>query len=162
MRRILLRLGLLLLIICRGIYCFIFFTFASCGVFVVSAEFLKMARTHSFDGSDVFAWTLMGIYTIVLGIAWWTIFRDKPVSKQWAIAANLIAVNPHVPALLISWRWQFWQNFLQTERDWWPITVFGVVGVIIFSLPYHHWQNKRHSPNQDDPTSAISNPSATP
>lgn len=142
MRRILIRFALPMLTICRGAYCSAFFLFAPCGLYVVTTAFLRMARTHSFNLVDIFTWTLMGIYSIVLSIAWWMIFTDKPASKQWAIAANLIIVNPYLPGVIIGWRWQVWKGIFNSERDWWPASVIGVVGIIIFSLPYHKWRTE--------------------
>jgi hypothetical protein len=50
MRRILMRFAALLLTICSGAYCCMFFLWAFCLIWAIPAELLRMARTHSFDG----------------------------------------------------------------------------------------------------------------
>jgi hypothetical protein len=82
---------------------------------------------------------VIATYSIVLGIAWWMIFRGKPASKQWAIAANLIIIFTFVPALL-TWNWQ---GVMKAELQWWPAILFGIFGIIIFSIPY---RGRRHKP----------------
>jgi hypothetical protein len=147
MRRILMRFAALLLTICRGAYCCMFFLSAFCLIWAISAGLLRMARTHSFDGADIFVYTVFGIYSIVFAFAWWTIFVNKPVSKQWAIAANLILAIPPVPVLIAAfWHWRIWRGFVESERDWWVATLIGFVGIVTFSIPYHGQRRKSQMP----------------
>lgn len=158
-RKITIRFGLLLLSICRGAYCCIFFFFTLYWIFVVSAAFLRMVRAHSFDVAGIFAWTYYGAYFIVFAFAWWTIFRDQSASKRWAITASLIITIPPVPDLMIYCaRSHGWQDFVKSERDSWPQTLFGIIGIIIFCLPYHEWRNKSHNPTQANTGNALSAP----
>lgn len=97
-------------------------------------EFSRMARSHSGDRWDVFAWATMTIYSMVLGIAWWMILRGKSALKPWGIAANLILIFTYAPVLVTG----NWRGFLESEHQWSPVILVGVFGVAIFSLPFGH------------------------
>jgi hypothetical protein len=108
------------------------------GIYVVCANIVNIARAHSADKGDVISNTIIGIYAIVWGIAWWMIFRGKSAAKKWAIVANIVIIFNYLPVLPFAG----WQNFLRAEIAWWPFALFGVFGIIIFSIPYRGWRHK--------------------
>jgi hypothetical protein len=136
MQRIMKWLGLRLLAICRNAYCWVFFALSISMTYVVCNDLRSLARTHLVDRGDIVSNITLSIYSIVLGIAWWMIFRGKPALKQWAIAANTILILNYVPALIFG----NWRGVLKAELDWWPIIFMGIFGIIIFSIPYHGWR----------------------
>lgn len=112
--------------------------FFSCiGIYVACTNMLSMAQSHV-RWNDYYGYTIIAIYSIVCGIAWWMIFRDKPALKRWAIAANLTFIFSYLPALVTG----SWRDVLKAERAWWPFILFGIFGIIIFSIPYHEWRHK--------------------
>jgi hypothetical protein len=124
-----------------------FFLWAFCLIWAMFAEFLRMARIHSFEEAEAFVCIFFGIYSIVFAFAWWTIFVNKPASKRWAIAANLIFAIPPVPELIAaSWHWRVWHGFVESERYWWVATLIGLVGIITFSIPYHGQRREAQVP----------------
>jgi hypothetical protein len=98
----------------------------------------NLARTHLVDRGEIVTDITFTIYSIVFGIAWWMIVRGKPALRRWVIAANLILIFTFVPALLTK----DWRGVLKLERDWWPVILIGIFGMIIFSIPYHGWRHK--------------------
>lgn len=142
MQRIVPRLGILLLAIFRTLYCWVFFLWTCFAIQRVYLNIRSLARTQLVDRGDIISNMTIAIYSIVLGIAWWMILRSKPASKRWAVAANLTLIFTYFPALLVG----NWQGFLEGERDWWPVILIGIFGIIIFSIPYHGWQPKSQMP----------------
>ncbi|HEU5350669.1 MAG TPA: hypothetical protein VFU55_03670 [Terracidiphilus sp.] len=78
----------------------------------------------------------MSVYSIVWGIAWWMILRGKSASKQWAIAANAVIIFNDVPAIVGG----HWRAVWEAELGWWPFILFGIFGIIVYSIPYHGWR----------------------
>lgn len=70
------------------------------------------------------------------------IFRNKPALKKWAIAANLVLIFNYVPAIVTG----NWKGVWKAEREWWPVILIGVFGIVIFSIPYDGWRHKSLSP----------------
>jgi hypothetical protein len=132
------RFGVLPLAFCRAAYCWILFVISLAGIYVVCTNTLSLVRTHSAAKGDIFGNTIIGIYSIVWGIAWWMIFRGKPAAHKWAIAANMVIIFNYLPAL----PFEGWRNFLRDEMAWRYFALFGVFGIIIFSIPYHGWRHK--------------------
>jgi hypothetical protein len=131
------QLGVLLLAICRTVYCWLFLLWSVGSVYMVSINILRLARMHSADKGAIVSSTLFTIYFVVFGIAWWMVLRGKPVLKRWAITANLILIFFYVP--LIFWGWR---GVLTDELRWWPIVLIGIFGIIIFSIPYGGQKNR--------------------
>jgi len=123
-------LEVLLLAMCRTAYCWIFF-FISCNGTLETCKSI-LSRQYSYGH------TIGAIYSIVWGIAWWMIFRNRHASKRWAIAANLTFVFIYLPALVTG----TWREFVKAELDLWPVILFGILGIIVFSIPYHGWRQK--------------------
>lgn len=147
MRRILTRLAVLLLTVCRGAYCCLFFFFAFSWAVAISSSILRMVRTHSFDGAGSFILAFFFAYSIVCAFAWWTIFTNKPSSRRWAIAGNvLFAIPPDPSLILLVWHRQGWHSLVESERSWWVATLVGIFGMIVFSIPYHGWRHKEQIP----------------
>lgn len=130
-------LGVLPLAICRTVYCW-FFCFIFCiGIYAASTSILGAVRSHA-RWNVYYGHTIIAIYSVVWGMAWWMIFRGKSASKRWAIAANLILIFNYLPALATG----TWRDVLKAELAWWPVISIGVFGIIIFSIPYHGWRHK--------------------
>ena len=142
MQRITARVEVLLLAMCRTVYCWIFFISSLFMSHTVYLEILKMARLHIVERGSIVGVTSNAVYSIIWGIAWWMIFRGKPTSRHWATAANLVIIFTFVPAL-VSWNWRI---FLILELGSWPTILFGIFGIIIFSIPYHGWRNQSPIP----------------
>lgn len=130
------RFAVLLLAICRTVYCWYFFLTLSSGIYLFYLVIQKSVRTHSVPEGVISGTTGVAIYSLVSGIAWWTIFRGKPASKHWAIAANLIIAFTWFPLLAF----ESWPALLKDELARWPAILFGIFGIIVFSLPYHGWR----------------------
>lgn len=131
------RLGMVPLAICRTVYCWIFFVWSLGSVYMVFINIRHLIRTELVDRGDIVTSILCAIYSVVFGIAWWKIVRGKPALKGWAIAANLILILFYFPILFWNWR-----DVLIDERNRWPQILVGLVGIIIFSIPYHGWKSK--------------------
>jgi hypothetical protein len=138
MRRTLVQFAVLLLAICRTVYCWYFFLTLAGGIYFFYLVIQKSVRIHSVPGGVISGSAGIAIYSVVSGIAWWMVFRGKPASKQWAIAANLIIAFTWLP-LLAS---ESWRYLLKEELARWPVILFGIFGIIIFSIPYQGW--RRH------------------
>lgn len=72
------------------------------------------------------------VVAIVIGEAWWSVWRKKSYGRRWAIAASLLSLLQATSMLFVGWKaFEIWfVNF-----NWLP-TAFGVVGLIAFSRPY--------------------------
>ena len=129
------RLGVLLLAICRTVYCWMFLIWSLGSVYVVSIGIRHLGPTRLFDKGAIATSTIFTIYSVVFGIAWWMIVRGKPALKRWAIAANLIYIFFYFPVVFWDWR-----GVLKNELNSWPVVLIGIFGIIIFSIPYHGWR----------------------
>jgi len=130
------RFGVLLLAICRTVYCWMFFIGSLSAAYGVSTGVRRMAQTHLVDKGTLGAATIFTFYSIVFGIAWWMVLRGRPTLTRWAIAANLIFIFLYVPVLVRG----DWRGVLKNELELWPFILFGIFGIIIFSIPYHGWR----------------------
>jgi hypothetical protein len=135
------RIGVLLLAICRTVYCYVFLFWSLLSVYIVSIGIRHMARTHLVDKGAFVTSTIFTIYSVVFGIAWWMIVRGKPTLKRWAITANLILIFTYFP--LVFWDWR---GVLKDELDSWRGILIGIFGIIVFSIPYHGWRHKSQIP----------------
>ena len=142
MQRIIIRIGVLLLAICRTVYCWMLFSASISGIIAVYRNVRSIGLSHLVERDELFGFIIIAIYSIVWGIAWWMILRGKPASKRWAIAANLIFIFNYVPALVSG----NWRGFLKAELDWWPEILVGIFGIIIFCIPYHGWRDRSLAP----------------
>jgi hypothetical protein len=142
MRRIILRIGALLLAICRTVYCWFFFVLSAFMFHTVYTNISRMVRLHSAEGVEIITWMIMAIYSTVWGIAWWMIIRGKQALKRWAIAASLILILFYLPAYLPAVVSGNWRGVLKDELSWWPVIVIGIFGIIIFSIPYRGWRQR--------------------
>lgn len=137
MQRFMARPAVLLLAMCRTVYCWMFLVWSLSMIHVVYTNIRSLARTHLLDRGDTVTNLTFAIYSIVLSIAWWMIFRGNPGLKRWAIGANAILILNYFPVVFWNWR-----GFLKAELDWWPVILVGIFGIIIFSIPYHGWRHK--------------------
>lgn len=72
---------------------------------------------------------LYGVFPIVCGIAWWTIWRRKSSARSWGIAASLMNISVIVPPIIFVPHYAPWRHL--------GALVIGVVGLIGF-LPQQH------------------------
>ncbi len=131
-----------LVAICRTIYCWMFLYWSVTATYVAYTNIHFSARTHSINKGVIFSSTVMALYSLILGIAWWEIFRGKPALKQWATAANLVFIFTYLPELAFG----NWQAVLRDELNWWPVMLIGIFGIFIFSIPYHGWRDMPQNP----------------
>jgi hypothetical protein len=131
------RLGVLLLAICRTVYCWMFLLWSLGSVYIVFINIRHLALTQLANKGAIATSTTFAIYSVVFGIAWWMILRGKPALKRWSIAANLIFIFLYFPVAFWDWR-----GVLNDELKSWPIIVLGIFGIVIFSIPYHGWKNR--------------------
>src|SRR5271170_3878649 len=101
MRRIMARLGVLLLAICRTVYCWTFFIMSLFMINYVYSNVRSMLQSHMVTIGIVLSIVMMAAYSIVFDITWWMFVRGKPALKKWAIAANLICILTYFPAAVV-------------------------------------------------------------
>jgi len=130
--------ALLLLAICRAVYCWAFLALSCMGLHAVYSNIQELLQKHSADKGDIVGNAILAIYAVILGVAWWMIFRGKPALKRWAIAANSVIVFVFLPILLFGG----WRPFWEDEQYWFPASAVGVLGMIIFSIPYRGWRQR--------------------
>ncbi len=140
-RMIMMRLAVLLLAICRTLYCWMFLFWSLGSIDIVFINLHRAARTHLVDKGAIATSTIFPIYAVVFAIGWWMVLRGNPVSKRWAIAANLILILFYLPTVFWGWR-----GVLKDELEWWPVILIGIFGIIVFSIPYHGWRGKSPIP----------------
>jgi len=124
---------------CRTLYCSMFFLMSLFMIGTVYMNIRSVLQSHTAVRGTLIGILMMCTYALVFDIVWWMSFRNKTGLKSWAIAANLILIFTWVPVLAGG----SWRSFLRAEIDWWPVIAIGIVGVIIFSIPYG-WD--RHKP----------------
>jgi hypothetical protein len=137
------RLGVLLLAICRTVYCWMFFIMSYFILHSVYANIRSMLQSHINERGTIIGSVNMATYAIVFDITWWMFVRGKPALKKWAIAANLICILIYFPAAVIYWDWR---GFLRDELNLWAVILIGIFGIVIFSIPYHGWRPKSQIP----------------
>jgi len=138
-RRIMKWLGVLLLAVCRTLYSWMFFIWSLSLILAVTTFIQGMERSKILD----IYWIVVFIYSTVMGIAWWTIYRGKSESKYWAIASSFFFILISIIVDLLS---RQWLNLLKEEIIVWLFILFGIFGIILFSIPYHG--RRRRSQNQ--------------
>jgi len=132
------------------VYCWIFIVWSMALINAAYTSFQTSVRTHSVNELAIVSNTTFAVYSVVLGVAWWMIFRGRPALKQWAMAANAIIIFNYFPVVFWNWR-----GFLRLELEWWPFILFGVFGIIIFSIPYHGWRRKSQIPVEGGSAGAL-------
>jgi hypothetical protein len=135
--------GMLLLAICRTVYCWAFFIMSFFIIHTAYANIHGMLQTHANERGTIIGSVTMAVYSIVFDVTWWMFIRGKPALKRWAIAANLICIFIYFPNAVIYWNWR---GFLRAELGLWAVVLIGIFGIVIFSIPYHGW--RRNSEGQ--------------
>ena len=131
------RLGVLLLSICRTVYCWMFFIMSFFIIHSAYTSIRSALQSHINERGSIIGSMIMAVYASVFDITWWMFVRGKPALKQWAIAANLICVLTYFPAAVVYWNWR---GFLRAENHLPHVISIGIFGIIIFSIPYHGWR----------------------
>jgi len=127
---------------CRTLYCSMFFFMSLLMIYNVYTNIQDIVRSHTSVNGNLIAILTMGAYALVFDIVWWMSFRNKAMLKSWAIAANLILIFAWAPVLAAG----SWRSFLRAESDWWPVIAIGIIGIIIFSIPYRGWPHRPQMP----------------
>jgi hypothetical protein len=133
-------LGLVLLALCRTVYCWMFLVMSYFMFHTAYTNIQSALQTHVFERRTLLGGASMAVYAIVFDITWWMFVRGKPALKPWAIAANLICALIYLPGALFYWNWR---GFLRAELDVWILVLIGILGIIIFSIPYQGWRRKQ-------------------
>jgi hypothetical protein len=131
-RHIILRIGTVLIAVCRAVYCLMFFIMSFILFDAVRSNIGALLRSHPLRWAVVLTYIVMISYSAVFAVAGWKVFRGKHTLKRWAVAANLILILTYVPAIVLG----DWRAVLRSELGWWPMILVGVFGILIFSLPY--------------------------
>ena len=50
---------------------------------------------------NVFAIALYGVFPIVCGLAWWTIWKRKSSARPWGVAASLMNISVFIPPMIV-------------------------------------------------------------
>ena len=134
--------GSLLLATFRTIYCWMFLALSCFGFYGAYSNIQESLKRHSLDKVVIASNAVLVFYAVILVLAWWMILRDKRRLKRWAIAGNAVIVGVFLPLLMLGG----WRAFWEDERGWFPATIVGVFGMIIFSIPYRGWRHKSQVP----------------
>jgi hypothetical protein len=134
------------LAICRAIYCWAFLLFACLALHNVFTNIRELLQKHSADTGDIVSNAVLATYTVIFAVAWWKILRGKSALKGWAIAGNSVIVLPFLPILVLGG----WRSFWAEERYWLAGNLVGLLGITIFSIPYHGWRYKSQTPAEGD------------
>jgi hypothetical protein len=111
-------------------------------LYTVCTNIREILQKHSVGKGDIVSNAILATYAVIFGIAWWMILRHRSALKGWAIAGNSVIVFVFVPILVLGG----WRSFWEEERYWFPAIVVGLLGTIIFSIPYHGWRYKSQIP----------------
>lgn len=126
------RMGLLVLAICRGVYCWMFLIYSIVGIHAFYASLRGPDREHLFHNAVFLACCL------VFGIAWWTLLRRKPSARQWAMAASVLIALPAFAMTITA----SWGNFPRFKLGFQVGILSGIVGILLFSIPYRGWRGR--------------------
>ena len=78
----------------------------------------------------------------IFGMAWWTVWKEKPLGKSWGIVASVINNLAMITAFI-------WHKRSLSGRQW-EVLVIGIVGLIAFL-----WSDKEESEIYDAKTYEI-------
>jgi drug/metabolite transporter (DMT)-like permease len=70
---------------------------------------------------------LFTFLTYIFGMAWWTVWKEKPSGKSWGIAASLINNLVMISAFILHKR--------PLSDYQWEVLAIGIVGLIAFLWP---------------------------
>jgi hypothetical protein len=80
---------------------------------------------------------LFPVLAVIYGVAWWTIWKEKPYAKVWAIAASATYVLINLS--LVHW-------LVSVPSCVWVMSAVGVAGLVVF-LWRDHDQIPSESPD---------------
>lgn len=134
----------------RKILCW---NFAIFSVAVYSADYRLITEiVHSQESArhvllDFLIFAMFSVEGTVFGLAWWTVWREKPWGRRWAIVGSQIQILQFTPLLIGGWKifWSF-------ERADWIVNAIGVTGLLAFSRPY---MLRKSDPSKKQGTAAI-------
>ena len=126
--------------LCRAVYCWLFGVLACCAGGALASAVRALVGKDAIDRGSIASLAVPSFYTVVFFIAWWTIFRRKRSSRVLGIVASCLMAAPFLPFLAIG----AWQVFLHEQRSWFPFMLFGVLGIVAFSIPHHREEFTEH------------------
>src|ERR1035438_3112396 len=117
------------------------FAIASVICFVITVLFIRQSFRGDFALSALSRLICSALFlalTMTFGVAWWTIWTDKPSARRWGVAASSIHV------LLTLWMIVF-RSYLILSSQGFGLAL-GVVGLIAFRSEEHtsELQSLRH------------------
>ena len=90
---------------------------------------------HTFEGHGLYAFTHLSVLFLhlifpvaatIFGVAWWTIWKERPSSRGWGIGASILMMVSPVRHIILH------------PRTVWncsgEVLAFGIVGLIAFSM----------------------------
>ena len=106
----------------------------------IVAAFLSIARINHIHDT---LWILLSIsmaafFSVtgaILGLAWWSNWREWESARAWGIAASLLSLLTMIGAPIFYLIASGWDAFLRLERLLWIPTIIGTAVLIVVSLP---------------------------
>jgi hypothetical protein len=68
---------------------------------IISFYYAVPKSTRLISGVDIYIGFVFAAYSVICGIAWWKVLRDRPSSRGWAIAANLTYIFYYAPGVFV-------------------------------------------------------------
>lgn len=78
---------------------------------------------------------ILPVMAAIFGIAWWTVWKERPSAKVWAVAASLISLLGSLWLISHSWRLARWCT--------WSGAATGAAGLVLFL-----WRDDKESPKE--------------
>ncbi len=85
---------------------------------------LRLMHHHAFHIRSLLGF-VFPVLSIVFGIAWWTIWKEKSSARQWGITASILFILIPISARIFL----SWPIFQKTG----VVLAVGLVGLILFS-----------------------------
>jgi hypothetical protein len=110
----------------RKILCWLFACTALMYLLIPNLSVLfAILRPNALRSGTLFVVTFAAIVPIICGIAWWTIWKEKPSARAWGIAASLVEIMIFAQPILFSVP-TAWPRHLGA-------LFIGIVGLVVFS-----------------------------
>jgi hypothetical protein len=66
------------------------------------------------------------LLSIVFGVAWWVVWKERPSTRVWGIIASLAYLFIYIQPILVASGFVWWHSLFDL--------VFGVLGLVIFNI----------------------------
>jgi hypothetical protein len=82
--------------------------------------------------------TLFTVFAAVYGLAWWTVWKEKPSARGWGLAASLINILISLlPVIFSAFSAQsVWASFATVLSSFGLVLAVGVAGLVAFARRY--------------------------